>query len=588
MLLPCYNSLMQALQNFLSFKNVSILLLLFLTASFLLKTDRSFDQDFGRHLLIGKIILETGEVPLTNLFSYTYPDFPFINSHWLFEVLIYLGQQAIGLQVLLFLKVTVLLLAVWFVLKTIPKNQYLILPVSFIFLHLVRERTDFRPEILSFLFTGLTIYILHRFEKEKSRLIFFLPIVQLLWVNSHIYFVVGIFIQLIYLFHFTILKNFKQSRWILAVTLSSIALSLINPSGIKGALNPFLYNTNYGYTIAENQNMFLLESINFTDPNFLFVKVAVIIALLSVFTSLLRGRFSFKNLGLIGLGAGLALLNIRSFPYLFLISLPGVLENFGGTKITLAHKILITVSFFLLIFESLLYLNGDYYKYKDKEVSAGFKLEESGQKAMDFVLSSNLPQPIFNNFDIGSYITYRGYPKYRIFVDGRPGEYPKEFFQDVYIPAQEDPEKFKQSSEKYNFQTIIFSHTDQTPWAKNFFKFISSAPDWKTVYLDDFMVILVKSEVASDMQLNVLDLDKISPEEFNFKDSVSYSKISLFLLNTNHINRAKVFAEKAVEIFPESPIGNLLLAQFQPATTNIFELQKINGYIQKSKTSIWW
>src|SRR3989338_815335 len=136
------------------------ILLLFFVFSFLFRTDYSFDQDLGRHLRLGEIILQTKSVPLVNLFSYTYPDFPFFNSHWLFEVLVYLGQQTVGLQAILILKVIIFLTAVWLILKVIPKNQYLLLPVSFIFLHTLRERPELRPEVFSFLFTALTIYIL--------------------------------------------------------------------------------------------------------------------------------------------------------------------------------------------------------------------------------------------------------------------------------------------------------------------------------------------------------------------------------------------------------------------------------------------
>src|SRR3972149_12086752 len=109
-----------------------ILLLLFVF-SFLFRTDHAFDQDLGRHLKLGEIIWQTKSVPKINLFSYTNPDFPFINTHWLFEVLVYLGQQAIGLQTLLILKIIIFLISVWLILRIIPKgNQALLLPVGFI------------------------------------------------------------------------------------------------------------------------------------------------------------------------------------------------------------------------------------------------------------------------------------------------------------------------------------------------------------------------------------------------------------------------------------------------------------------------
>jgi len=45
----------------------------------------SFTEDLGRHLLLGKIILAERAVPQTNLLTYTHPEFPFINHHWLSE-----------------------------------------------------------------------------------------------------------------------------------------------------------------------------------------------------------------------------------------------------------------------------------------------------------------------------------------------------------------------------------------------------------------------------------------------------------------------------------------------------------------------
>ncbi len=249
---------------------------------------------------LGEIILQTKTVPLNNLFSYTYPDFPFINSHWLFEVLAYLGQQAIGLQAILVFKVIIILLSVWLVLKIVPRNQYLLLPVGFIFLHTLRERPDLRPEIFSFLFTGLTFYILDKLEKAKSKLVFLLPLIQLIWINTHIYFIVGLILQAIFLAHLaykylrshTIRGLIAQGRGkliILGIVFGlSVIVSLINPSGIKGFLNPLTFNQNYGYTIAENQNMFLLESINFRDSNFLFVKIVAGLILLSMAVAFFR------------------------------------------------------------------------------------------------------------------------------------------------------------------------------------------------------------------------------------------------------------------------------------------------------------
>src|SRR3989344_9097402 len=175
------------------------ILLLFFVFSFLFKSDASFDQDLGRHIKLGEIIVQTGQVPKVNLFSYTNPDFPFVNTHWLFGVIAHLFHQVGVLPILLILKVVIFLLSVWLIIKIIPSNKTaLLLPIGFIFLHVLRERTELRPEIFSFLFTASTLYIL---ESRRLFLLFLLPLIQLLWINTHIYFFVGLLLQGIYILH---------------------------------------------------------------------------------------------------------------------------------------------------------------------------------------------------------------------------------------------------------------------------------------------------------------------------------------------------------------------------------------------------
>lgn len=559
------------------------ILLLFFVFSFLFKTDHSFDQDLGRHLKLGEIIWQTKSVPKTNLFSYTNPDFPFINTHWLFEVFVFFASQTIGLPALLILKIIIFLISIYLVLKIIPKeNNILLLPIGFIFLHVLRERTELRPEIFSFLFTAGILYILEKYLRGPTKLIYLLPAVQLLWINTHIYFFVGLTLQAIFLVHsgyqnLRFYQNVPESgnkggniKLLGLIFLLSVTVSLINPNGLTGFLYPLNVTENYGYTIVENQTMFLLESIGFRNPNFLFVKISLAIIILSVLIAFWKRKFEVKNILLAGFGMILALMNVRSFPYLVFLSLPATLQNFGPIKDRFT-KTLIFIFSGLLILESYFYLSGDYYRSKDDDSKPRLTLSESGKKALDFVVSHNLPNPIYNNFDIGSYIFYRGYPRYRVFVDGRPEAYPKEFFSQVYIPTQSDYSRFKNLEDKLEFKTIIFSITDQTPWGKAFLISVTKDSDWKTVYIDDFMIILVKSDVLASQGVSLkdtpLDLAKLDPAAYSYDSHISYLRISLFLAQTDHPHSAEKFARAGLSLFPESPLGNAL---FETAVENKF------------------
>ena len=64
--------------------------------------------------------------------------------------------------------------------------------------------------------------------------------------------------------------------------------------------------------------------------------------------------------------------------------------------------------------------------------------------AADFYKTNKIQGPIFNNYDIGGYLIFHLYPE-KIFVDNRPEAYPTSFFQDVYIPMQENNDIWKEA-----------------------------------------------------------------------------------------------------------------------------------------------
>ncbi|MBI2020623.1 hypothetical protein HYS94_04350 [Candidatus Daviesbacteria bacterium] len=553
------------------------ILLLFFVYSFLFRIDTSFNQDLGRHIKLGEIIIQTKSIPKTNLFSYTNPDFPFINTHWLFEVLAYGFNQTIGIYWLLILKFLIILLSVWLVIKTIPKShQALLLPVGFIFLHVLRERLELRPEIFSFLFTAITLFILEKFLRERTRWIFLLPLIQLVWINTHIYFFIGLMLQAFFIIHLAYQKLRSHSsthstslsvdpeyiegssgklQFLSIIFGLSVLISFINPNGIQEVLYPLNVTKNYGYTIVENQTMFLLESIQFRDANFLFVKLSTLLVGLSLIVGFFRKTLQLRWVLLSISGVTLALMHVRSFPYLVFLSFPAVLQNFGVISWNGFTKTLTILLAVILLLESFFYLNGDYYRMRDDYHQAGFGFEQSVKGALDFVLTQNLPGPIYNNFDIGSYILYRGYPKYQVFIDGRPEAYPASFFSGVYMPSQSNYKNFKELEKIYNFKTIIFSHTDQTPWGRVFLQSVVKDPDWKLVYIDDFVLVLTKEEMEP------IDLSNLNPNSYKFDNHVAYLRLGLFLLSTEYQESARKFIQKSLQIFPNSPVANSILGR---------------------------
>lgn len=578
-----------------AFLNLSLLLILLLFCfSFLYHNDQSFNQDLGRHLKLGEIIWNTQSVPKTNLFSYTYPDFPFINHHWLFEIIVYLGSITIGINALLALKLILLLLIVGLVLLFARRTRSaLFFSISFVFLHLLRGRTELRPELLSFLFTILFLYLLELFLRKNSKLIYILPAISLIWANSHIYFPVGFFIIIVFLADLIFqkyvqkVKNLENKIATLFVILGTSVLStFINPNLIKGALYPFTVFNNYGVTISENKTIFALQEVNFVNPDFAFYYISAFILLASIYTSFFRNKFSLKNILLTLLGLALATQSMRGFPYLLLISLPYVLLNFKWTKENIWTKVVNIFVLLLIIIEAFFYLSGTYYNLTYRSWVPRLEFTQDAKPAMDFVLRNNLPEPIYNNFNIGSYIFYRGYPRYKVSVDGRPEAYPAQYFTDEYLPSLENYKKFKKFETEHGIKTVIFSIMDQNRETLAFFNSINQDPEWKIVFLDQFMIVILKSEILQELDIQEIDLAKIKVKDYSYPSVDAYTNLGTFLYNLNYISQAKEFTQKALDMNPNNPAANKGMAFILNSENP--ENPRIKHHLFKSRSPLYW
>src|SRR4029434_10535527 len=63
-------------------------------------------------------------------------------------------------------------------------------------------RHEVRPELFSYFFSGLFLQILwgYKYGRLSFRWLFLLPILEIFWVNLHIYFFIGILLIAVYLF----------------------------------------------------------------------------------------------------------------------------------------------------------------------------------------------------------------------------------------------------------------------------------------------------------------------------------------------------------------------------------------------------
>ncbi|MEK7160507.1 MAG: hypothetical protein AAB724_00620, partial [Patescibacteria group bacterium] len=489
---------------------ILISLVLLAVAVLLIHSLTAINQDLGRHLKMGEIIWQTKHVPQTNLFSYTNPDWPFINHHWLSEVIYYWLSLVIGLKGLIVFNALLILAAFALVWRLAWRKDYFIFSTLAAMLGagLVLERTDIRPESFGFLLFALFLFILEK-NKEKIYWHFWLLVpLTALWVNLHISFIYGL--VLIFFFFldrlwqrrravYLLAKQKKLERYIAQVLLLGVlagAAALVNPNTWRGALYPLSIFSNYGYTIVENQSPFFLETV-MSNPTIVFFKVSLVAVALVFLMNLGRLKLfyllSASWLVIVSWGA------IRNFPLLGLIILPVLTENSMAAREHFSKYFakwerwrwrgvwrLLTIVLIFVILSTSIYAvaTNRFYRRSMRSEQFGLLVPVGAEAAVDFLKQNKIAGPLFNNFDIGSYLIWRLWPEHPVFVDGRPEAYPSQFLQDVYIPMQTDGATWqKYADEVYKINLVFFAHTDATPWGQEFLRQMSQRQGWVMVYL---------------------------------------------------------------------------------------------------------
>lgn len=519
-----------------------------------LKPIAAYSQDLGRHLLTGQIILKTFSVPEQNIFSYTFPSFPFINHHFLSEVIFY-GVYSLfgnnGLQILTLLLITAAFGMVFFY-SARRYSYFLAAIISFLYLGILFERTDIRPELFSYLLLSIFVVILFRNREKFTKLIYLLPLLSLIWVNAHIYFFVGIVLVGLFVIDafFQRKEVFKQLSIVLVLCCIAIVM---NPNFIDGASYPLRVFGNYGYTIEENQTVFLLESLGFQKSSVGFLKIATFFLFLSLLLNFRKTRVIDWLLAITFTYA--AFIAVRNLPLFVFVTFIPFAKNIHELSINTVKDIsknypiiphIIAICVVLLLSLQVVHT------INNKEV--GFGVAPGAERGVDFLTIQNIKGPIFNNFDVGSYLLYRLYPKEKVFIDGRPEAYPAEFITNTYIPMQESMELFKKIDAKYNFQTIFYSHTDMTPWGQKFLSEIVKNKEWKIIYLDDSSIILAKINGVNKNVVNKfgMELSDLKESSMTKSDMQSLLKMANFYQLTGVVDSQIVVYKKILTLEPSN------------------------------------
>lgn len=446
--------------------------------------------DIGRHIKNGELILKGNtDVLYKNFYSYTHPEYPFINHHWFFGVISYVVFHLGGFEALSVFYI--ILLIGTFLLAFDSARRYSnfmgAVFISTACFMIIASRTEIRPEGFSVFFVALEFWLFQRYvqgQMGKEWLLTGIPFIQVFWVNTHIFFFLGPILAGVFLWQGLILKENKESIGVLKqVFITSIAANTINPSGVWGMLTPLNGFKKFGYQLAENQSVFFMIhrfGDNITYKYFLALAALIILGMI---ISLCRERIKALPMVILGTIATVAAFKaVRLFQPFAFLSIP-LTAYFYAPYMKLKET-----TFFLGVMSII------------GMILCGFLIPAYGRIGLspgvnasaEFFKQSGLRGPIFSNYDIGGFLIFHLEPQEKVFVDNRQEAFPPDFFQKTYIPMQEDPLAWEQNQQKYGFNVIYFYRHDLTPWGQDFLIARIRDRQWAPVFVDDYTIIFAR------------------------------------------------------------------------------------------------
>ena len=503
------------------------------------------DGDLGRHLTIGRYILQTLTIPTSDLFSHTMAGQPVTPHEWLAQVIYAVAYQSGGMNGVVFL--CALLIALTFTLcfrQCYQRSGMVLVSLGFAILGAAAASLHWlaRPHLFTLLLVVLWVGELEQIRKGSYSRWWLLAVLMIIWANLHGAFIAGFVILGFYILGglFTYLLGSQEykprSTFILLLAgVTSLLASFINPSGL------LLWSTSLGYI----RNRYLVgHTAEYLSPDFHnlstmpFLIMIAISILLFGFQAILEASASEKEgktfrktsivaILLLASWTVMGLYSVRNIPIFVLIAAPILAEvsadilrhtpNFIQEKKDIldfptssTHPVVRNASVVSRISGSFYQLDSRLSTIESSLRGALWPiiviilvgLAFAGGARLDFVQHGNTFDPavfpveavnwlqghpqkgeVFNYFPWGGYLLYREWPTTKVFIDGQTDFY-GEALTRQYEQVLTLAEGWQDVLNQYHIEWVIM------PSNSVLVKALSLDPAWCLVYQDNTAQIL--------------------------------------------------------------------------------------------------
>ena len=463
-----------------------------------LPVTKTADFDIFFHLRLGELTFENRALPLHDTLSYTAAGQRLYLGDWMSNLILYLTHRWGGWAGLTALKTALFLLTMLFIWKSGNAANMgggtAALAFTIVLTALsMRFRLNLRPYYFSFLFLSLFLYTFMRYQKDRWKGVYLLPVFQTLWANTHGGGIVGPALTALFFLSEVIRNRGVDRRLGAALLLTALGAGLspegFGPYGILYSFIPGMgETTDSAFSISQidewapmTTGMLWGYGLRYTFAfqalvagSLVFIIAKALKRELTLFQVVLfigSVLYPLRHVRMIDLSS----IALAPFFYGGLLCLPEVLKRPGAVKAVIAGVFIIAIGWFS-IFKSPIYAFG-----------VGPKERIFPESAVRLLKEQNIQGRGFNTIPAGSYLLFADKGR-KVFIDGRLS-YPGEFIT-TYFHALKSPETFDALDKQYDFRYALAEYGSKPTWKFPFH--LNENPGWALVMWDDAGALYLK------------------------------------------------------------------------------------------------
>ncbi|MDI6828975.1 MAG: hypothetical protein QME62_10880, partial [Armatimonadota bacterium] len=457
-------------------------------AIFAINFGRQLSGDVYWHLKAGEWIVNHRSFPNYDPFSYTATK-QWIFQEWGFQVFAWLiSRISFALLTWLCFGIVAGALVLTFFTARHRASTEAAFFVAVLTAGVCADMVDVRPNVAGILAFAILVWGIEKGDRSGKGLPYWLPVLFLAWANLHGSFIAGLLllgVECAAAFYVVFREKIGYSLPIrnLAITLGCAIAVLINPNGLKLYSYPFKTVGHGGMTSIIPEWM---------PPDFrslfgAFLCALILILIFSVAHS--KKKLQPRTMAMIFVFLSASFMAKRIGP-LFAIAIAPALaslitpfvNDFGTNRLR-------SLVIWVLIIAAVSY--GVAYRISDIDGKDVFTYVTSSDvfptAACDFILKERPPGPMFNELNYGSYLIWRLWPKYKVFIDNRDDIFYDGAFEDFVIAAMAGGNSaWRRIFDKYGVNLVIIM--PDTLLAD----VLIEATDWHCIYRDDKAIIFTR------------------------------------------------------------------------------------------------